>query len=95
MTKDTQNLGVMPDVHKRVQHERDELRTQNGNLQLDLEHLRADLATLAKERDALRLAWETLKRERDKASGFPGTPDIGTDAVQTEEARAIEREKKG
>lgn len=65
MTKDTQNLGVMPDVHKRVQQDRDELRTQNGNLQLDLEHLRADIATLAKERDALRLAWETLKRERD------------------------------
>jgi hypothetical protein len=34
-----------------------------------------------------------MGRERDKASGFPGTPDIGTDAVQTEEARAIEREK--
>jgi hypothetical protein len=36
-----------------------------------------------------------MGRERDKASGFPGTPDIGTDAVQIEEARAIEREKKG
>lgn len=67
MTKDTQNLGVLPDVHRRVQHERDELRTQNANLQLDLEHLRADLTTLAKERDALRLAWETVKRERDIA----------------------------
>lgn len=67
MTKDTQNLGVMPDVHRRVQQERDELRTQNANLQLDLEHLRADLTSLAKERDAMRLAWETVKRERDAA----------------------------
>ncbi len=73
MTKDTQNLGVMPDVHRRVQQERDELRTQSGNLQLDLEHLRADLASLAKERDALRLAWETLKRERDSAFAKLGT----------------------
>ena len=28
-------------------------------------------------------------RERDKPTGCPGTPDIGTDAVQTEEARAL------
>jgi hypothetical protein len=34
-------------------------------------------------------------RERDKKTGFPGTPDIGTDAVQTEEARALEAEKDG
>ncbi|MEQ1859740.1 MAG: response regulator [Chthoniobacteraceae bacterium] len=67
MTKDTQNLGVMPEVHKRVQHERDELRTKNANLQLDLEHLRADVASLAKERDALRIAWETVRHDRDSA----------------------------
>lgn len=63
MTKETQNLGVLPEVHKRVTQERDELRTQNANLQLDLEHLRADVASLARERDALRLAWETVKRD--------------------------------
>jgi len=67
MTKDTQNLGVMPEVHRRVKQERDEFSTQNANLQLDIEHLRADLASLAKERDAMRLAWETVKRERDEA----------------------------
>lgn len=81
MTKDTQNLGVMPDVHKRVQQERDELRTQNGNLQLDLEHLRADLASLAKERDALRLAWETVKRERDGAFAKLGVDTPVSDIV--------------
>jgi len=27
-----------------------------------------------------------LGREANKRSGFPGTPDIGTDAAQTEEA---------
>ena len=27
-----------------------------------------------------------MGRERDKDVGFPGTPDIGTDALQTEEA---------
>jgi CheY-like chemotaxis protein/pSer/pThr/pTyr-binding forkhead associated (FHA) protein len=81
MTKDTQNLGVMPDVHKRVQQERDELRTQNGNLQLDLEHLRADLASLAKERDALRLAWETVKRERDSAMAKLGLDTPLTEVV--------------
>jgi CheY-like chemotaxis protein/pSer/pThr/pTyr-binding forkhead associated (FHA) protein len=63
MTKETQNLGVLPEVHKRVTQERDELRTQNANLQNDLEHLRADVASLARERDALRLAWETVKRD--------------------------------
>jgi hypothetical protein len=34
-----------------------------------------------------------MGRERDKTSGFPGTPDIGTDAVQTEEGQAIERKE--
>jgi hypothetical protein len=34
-----------------------------------------------------------MGRERDKATGFPGTPDIGTDASQIEEGQAIEREK--
>ncbi|UST54306.1 hypothetical protein NF681_03575 [Comamonadaceae bacterium OTU4NAUVB1] len=34
-----------------------------------------------------------MGRERDEASGFPGTPDIGTDASQTEQAEAIAREK--
>jgi hypothetical protein len=27
-----------------------------------------------------------MGREANKKSGFPGTPDIGTDAAQTEEA---------
>lgn len=35
-----------------------------------------------------------MGRERNKTSGFPGTPDIGTDAVQIEEGRAIEQGKK-
>jgi CheY-like chemotaxis protein/pSer/pThr/pTyr-binding forkhead associated (FHA) protein len=67
MTKDTQQLGVMPDVHRRVQQERDELRSENSNLKLDLENLRSDLTHLTKERDALRLAWVTAKNERDQA----------------------------
>lgn len=83
MTKDTQNLGVMPEVHRRVKQERDELSTQNANLQLDIEHLRADAASLAKERDAMRLAWETLKRERDDV-----VPKLGGEAAQGESTPA-------
>jgi hypothetical protein len=67
MTKDTQQLGVMPDVHRRVQLERDEARTQLANLHLENEALRADVVSLTKERDALRVAWETAKRKRDEA----------------------------
>lgn len=72
MTKETQNLGVMPEVHKRVTQERDELRTKTANLERDLENLKSDLASLAKERDALRLAWETLKREGVDAAAARG-----------------------
>lgn len=32
-------------------------------------------------------------REQDKPTGFPGTPDIGTAATQTEEAERLERDK--
>jgi CheY-like chemotaxis protein len=88
MTKETQNLGVMPEVHKRVQQERDELRTKTAKLELDVDHLRADVASLGKERDALRLAWETLKRERDEAmakGGFAPT-QAGATAGSTEAA---------
>lgn len=67
MTKDTQQLGVMPEVHRRVQQERDELRSENSNLKLDIENLRSDATALTKERDAIRLAWETAKNERDEA----------------------------
>jgi CheY-like chemotaxis protein/pSer/pThr/pTyr-binding forkhead associated (FHA) protein len=67
MTKDTQQLGVMPEVHRRVQQERDELRSENSNLKLDADNLRSDITSLTKERDALRLAWETAKHERDEA----------------------------
>ncbi|HET6409392.1 MAG TPA: FHA domain-containing protein, partial [Chthoniobacteraceae bacterium] len=67
MTKDTQQLGVMPEVHRRVQQERDELRSENSNLKLDLENHRSDVTALTKERDALRIAWDTTKRERDDA----------------------------
>lgn len=93
MTKETQNLGVMPDVHRRVQQERDELRTQNANLQLDLEHLRADLSSLAKERDAMRLAWETVKRERDSAfsklgADVPLAPEVPSVPASTSGAQA-------
>ena len=31
-----------------------------------------------------------MGREANKKSGFPGTPDIGTDAAQTEEAAGDE-----
>ena len=67
MTKDTQQLGVMPEVHRRVQQERDELRAENSNLKLNAENLRGDITALTKERDAIRLAWETAKQERDEA----------------------------
>jgi CheY-like chemotaxis protein len=65
MVKDTQQMGVPPEVHKRVTNERDALRNENAKLVFDLEHLRGDLAAMRKERDALRLAWETVKHERD------------------------------
>jgi CheY-like chemotaxis protein len=78
MTKDTQQLGVMPEVHRRVQQERDELRAENSNLKLDIENLRSDVTALTKERDAIRLAWETAKNERDEAFAkldqAPGAP---------------------
>ncbi|MDM0108829.1 hypothetical protein QTH97_28070 [Variovorax sp. J22R24] len=32
-------------------------------------------------------AGSRMGREADKASGFPGTPDSGTDAAQTEAAK--------
>lgn len=34
-----------------------------------------------------------MGREANKTSGFPGTPDIGTDAAQTEEARHVDKAK--
>jgi len=34
-----------------------------------------------------------MGRESDKTAGFPGTSDIGTDAVQTEEAEAMKQAK--
>lgn len=87
MTKDTQQLGVMPEVHRRVQQERDELRAENSNLRLDIENLRGDISALTKERDALRLAWETAKNERDHAvsrldggSKSPGSPQNSSPA---------------
>jgi CheY-like chemotaxis protein len=67
MTKDTQQLGIMPDVHRRMVAERDELRNENASLKLGVDHLRADISALVKERDALRMAWETAKKERDGA----------------------------
>ena len=67
MTKDTQQLGIMPDVHRRMVADRDELRNENASLKLGVDHLRADISALVKERDALRMAWETAKKERDAA----------------------------
>jgi len=84
MTKETQNLGVMPDVHRRVTQDRDEMKSQNAKLQLEVEHLRADVAALGKERDALRLAWETMKRERDET-----VAKLGLDNYPTEMGSAI------
>jgi CheY-like chemotaxis protein len=93
ITKETQNLGVMPEVHKRVQQERDELRNKNAKLELDSDHLRADLAALAKERDALRLAWETVKRERDEAvfrNGHEAKPSGASSATSVAAAAVPE-----
>jgi hypothetical protein len=36
----------------------------------------------------------TQGREANKKTGFPGTPDIGTDAAQTEEAERMARDKR-
>ena len=35
-----------------------------------------------------------MGREANKKTGFPGTPDIGTDAAQTEEAKRQEDAKR-
>jgi hypothetical protein len=35
-----------------------------------------------------------MGRERHKQAGFPGTPDIGTDAAQIEEGQALRRARK-
>jgi CheY-like chemotaxis protein len=89
MTKDTQQLGVMPEVHRRVQQERDELRSENSNLKLDIENLRGDITSLTKERDALRLAWETAKNERDEAfARLESVPAAPAPVAQTAPAAA-------
>jgi CheY-like chemotaxis protein/pSer/pThr/pTyr-binding forkhead associated (FHA) protein len=90
MTKDTQQLGVMPEVHKRVQQERDELRNENGKLKFDVDSLRNDVNALIRERDALRLAWETVKRERDEVMTKLTTAGIDAGTVPTESPKIPE-----
>ena len=60
MTKETQQLGVSPEAHRKMSAERDELRKE-------VETLRSDLDTLMRERDAIRQAWQTVKSELEAA----------------------------
>jgi CheY-like chemotaxis protein/pSer/pThr/pTyr-binding forkhead associated (FHA) protein len=89
MTKDTQQLGIMPEVHRRVQQDRDELRRDNANLKQDVQNLREDITALTKERDALRLAWDSAKQERDEfraqlSAGGRAASDSGAPAPLAE-----------
>lgn len=63
MTKETAQLGIAPELHKRVSAERDQLKGQVEKLTQSAEDLRADLTAMARERDAMRQAWETVKAE--------------------------------
>jgi pSer/pThr/pTyr-binding forkhead associated (FHA) protein len=83
MTKETQQLGVAPEAHRRVTEERDQLRTEVSNL-------RSDLESMMRERDAIRQAWQTVKTELEAAqkelttlrpSPPPATPDHSDEAL--------------
>ncbi len=63
MTKETQQLGIAPEAHRRVSMERDSLKAENEQLRRDVENLKADLAASKRDRDATRQAWETVKAE--------------------------------
>ena len=63
MTRETTLLSVAPEAHRRVTHERDELRNENANLKLQIDGLKEDLTVVTRERDAMKNAWETVKNE--------------------------------
>jgi pSer/pThr/pTyr-binding forkhead associated (FHA) protein len=63
ITKETQQLAVSTEAHRRVVAERDELKKENDQLKLDAENLRADVLAIRRDRDATRQAWETVKAE--------------------------------
>ncbi|MEO8353439.1 MAG: response regulator, partial [Chthoniobacteraceae bacterium] len=63
VTSETQQLGVAPVAHRRVSQERDELRSENINLKVEIQNLKDDILALTRARDAIRLAWETVKAE--------------------------------
>ena len=67
MTKETQQLGVSPEAHRRTTKERDELKVQKAQLETDMDNLKADLVAVARERDAMRQAWDTVKTEKEAA----------------------------
>lgn len=67
MTKDTSKLGVHPDAHQKVQAQCEVLRKERGELEQQVDHLRADLLAVSRDRDALRQAWETVKGELQAA----------------------------
>ncbi|HEX8311386.1 MAG TPA: FHA domain-containing protein, partial [Chthoniobacteraceae bacterium] len=56
MTKETQQLGVSPEAHRKMATERDKLLQE-------VETLRSDLESMRRERDAIRQAWQTVKTE--------------------------------
>lgn len=63
VTKETTQLGVAPEAHRRVAAQRDELRTENESLKRDLENLGNDCSAITRDRDATRQAWDTVKAE--------------------------------
>ncbi len=63
MTKQTSQLGVVPEVHRRVVAERDQLLKTNQDVARDLENLRGDLTATTRDRDAMRAAWGTVRSE--------------------------------
>ncbi len=63
VTSETTQLGVAPAAHRRVSQERDELRSENLQLKVDIRNLKDDIQALTRARDAMRVAWETVKAE--------------------------------
>lgn len=68
MTKETTQLGIVPEVHRRIVAHRDSLQVENEQLKRDAENLKNDLIASTRDRDATRQAWETVKVELAAAS---------------------------
>lgn len=94
ITKETSQLGIAPEAHRRIVAQRDELRATNEDLRLENETLHTDLTAITRDRDATRQAWETVKSELAAAqaeltrlrAAAPATPASPSPPVATPSA---------